>query len=100
MTELLTLFIPKRHAQTFFDLYQPEINAIHQLMKQRREEIMLLDPAVTGFNIGMNCGKDAGQSVMHCHVHLIPRRKGDVEEPKGGVRGVIPAKQKYQAETR
>ena len=48
-----------------------------------------------GYNIGANCGKVAGQSVMHLHVHLIPRYQGDVEDPKGGVRGVIPAKQKY-----
>jgi ATP adenylyltransferase len=95
VTEMHTLFIPKRHADTYFDLYQPEINAIHQLIDQRREEIMQLDPTVSGFNIGMNCGEDAGQSVMHCHVHLIPRRKGDVETPKGGVRGVIPARQQY-----
>ena len=58
---------------------------------------MQLDPSVTGFNIGMNCCEDAGQSVMHCHVHLIPRRKGDAENPKGGVRGVILAMQGYEA---
>ena len=51
--------------------------------------------AVDGFNIGMNCGETAGQTIMHCHVHLIPRRRGDVEQPRGGVRGVIPAKQTY-----
>ena len=51
--------------------------------------------AVDGFNIGMNCGETAGQTIMHCHVHLIPRRRGDVEQPRGGVRGVIPAKQGY-----
>ena len=50
---------------------------------------------VTGFNIGMNCGLDAGQTIFHCHIHLIPRRKGDVDDPKGGVRGVIADRQKY-----
>ena len=90
-----TLFIPKRHAETYFDLYQPEINAIHQLLEQRRHEILEADPNVTAFNIGMNCGGDAGQSVFHCHVHLIPRRKGDVENARGGVRGVIPDKRIY-----
>ena len=51
--------------------------------------------ARTGFNIGINSGKEAGQSIMHCHIHLIPRREGDVENPQGGVRGVIPSKQHY-----
>ena len=50
---------------------------------------------ITGFNVGVNAGVDAGQSIMHCHIHLIPRRKGDMDNPKGGVRGVIPSKQKY-----
>jgi diadenosine tetraphosphate (Ap4A) HIT family hydrolase len=50
---------------------------------------------VTGFNVGINVGHDAGQTVFHVHVHLIPRRHGDVESPRGGVRGVIPGKQGY-----
>jgi diadenosine tetraphosphate (Ap4A) HIT family hydrolase len=50
---------------------------------------------VTGFNIGINAGKDAGQTIFHCHMHLIPRRSGDVAEPRGGVRGVIPSRQQY-----
>lgn len=53
------------------------------------------DPAVTGFNIGINCGESAGQTVMHAHIHLIPRRRGDTPEPRGGVRGVIPGKMSY-----
>jgi len=53
------------------------------------------DLSVTGYNIGINNGEDAGQTIFHCHIHLIPRRVGDVDEPKGGVRGVIPSKQKY-----
>jgi diadenosine tetraphosphate (Ap4A) HIT family hydrolase len=61
----------------------------------QREEILKLDNTVTAFNIGINDGKDAGQSIHHLHVHLIPRRKGDIENPRGGVRGVIPSKQKY-----
>ena len=55
-----------------------------------------LDKEISAFNVGVNVGKDAGQSIMHCHVHLIPRRKGDVDDPRGGVRGVIPEKQKYK----
>ena len=55
-----------------------------------------LDKKISAFNVGINIGKDAGQLIMHCHIHLIPRRKGDVEDPRGGVRGVIPEKQKYK----
>ena len=53
------------------------------------------DNSISGFNIGINQGETAGQTVMHLHIHLIPRRKGDIEDPRGGVRGVIPSKQKY-----
>ena len=56
---------------------------------------MKSDTTVTGFNVGNNVGEDSGQTVMHCHTHLIPRRKGDVEEPRGGVRGVIADKKNY-----
>ena len=61
-----------------------------------KNKIQELDPNVVGFNIGTNSGKEAGQSIMHCHIHLIPRRKNDVDNPQGGVRGVIPSKQHYQ----
>jgi len=74
---------------------QNEINSINQILNQQRNEILNLDENITAFNIGINDGKDAGQSIHHLHVHLIPRRKGDMENPQGGVRGVIPAKQKY-----
>ena len=53
------------------------------------------DKSIKGFNVGVNSGKLAGQSIMHCHIHLIPRREGDVENPQGGVRAVIPSKQHY-----
>lgn len=95
VTEHHTLIIPKRHAADYFALYQPERNAIQNLLEDQREAILAVDETVTGFNIGMNCGEDAGQTVFHCHVHLIPRRCGDVAEPRGGVRGVIPEKQQY-----
>lgn len=95
VTELHSLIIPKRHTFDYFSLYQPERNAINSLLEQRRAEIMAEDSSVTGFNVGYNVGETAGQTVMHCHAHLIPRRKGDVEEPSGGVRGVIAKKQKY-----
>ena len=65
-------------------------------MKNQKEKLQNVDKTITGFNVGVNIGKDAGQSIMHCHIHLIPRRRGDVEDPRGGVRGVIPEKQKYK----
>ncbi len=91
-----TLLVPKRHAATYFDLEQPEINAIHQLLHQARDSILADDGSVTGFNIGMNCGPSAGQSIFHCHVHLIPRREGDTKDPRGGVRAVIAEKRRYK----
>ncbi len=62
------------------------------MLLKAKKELLLINPSITGFNIGMNKGKDAGQTVFHCHVHLIPRRKGDVDNPTGGVRNVIPGK--------
>ena len=87
--------MPKRHAATFFDLFEPERRAINQLLDGLRAEIMKKDPSVSGFNIGMNNGDTAGQTISHAHVHLIPRRQGDVQDPRGGVRGVIPGKAAY-----
>ena len=65
------------------------------MLREQKQELSNADESITGYNVGINDGKDAGQTVMHCHIHLIPRRKGDVEDPRGGVRGVIPSKQKY-----
>jgi ATP adenylyltransferase len=96
VTEHHTLIIPKRHISGFFDLYQPEINGIHALLADSKQEIEKLDDRVSGFNVGINSGEDAGQTILHCHIHLIPRRKGDVEDPRGGVRGIIAEKQKYE----
>ncbi len=90
-----TLIMPKRHVSDFFSLYQPERNAIQQLLELRRHAILRSDPMVNGFNVGNNIGEDSGQTVMHCHTHLIPRRQGDMNDPRGGVRGVIPDMQKY-----
>jgi len=89
------LIIPKRHVKDYFDLTEEEIVACDQLIKKIKKEIEIKDASVKGFNIGTNSGKIAGQSIMHCHIHLIPRRKGDVENPQGGVRSVIPLKQHY-----
>jgi ATP adenylyltransferase len=95
VTEMHTLVIPKRHVADYFDLHQPERNAIEQLIHELRTEILSTDRTVTGFNVGINAGRSAGQTIFHVHVHLIPRRDGDMAEPRGGVRGVIPEKQKY-----
>ncbi|TDL83998.1 HIT domain-containing protein [Palleronia sediminis] len=95
VTDLHTLVVPKRHVADYFDLYQPERNAIDQLLKEQRAKILSGDHTVSGFNVGINSGESAGQTIFHCHIHLIPRRDGDVKEPRGGVRGVIPGKQSY-----
>jgi diadenosine tetraphosphate (Ap4A) HIT family hydrolase len=95
VTEGHTLVIPKRHVSDYFDLYNPERNSIEELLKRQRKILKSKDKSITGFNVGVNCGEDAGQSIFHVHVHLIPRRKGDMKNPKGGVRGVIPKKQNY-----
>jgi diadenosine tetraphosphate (Ap4A) HIT family hydrolase len=89
------LVISKRHCSNYFDLYQPEINACNQLIFETREQLLKKDKSIEGFNIGNNSGEVAGQTIHHCHIHLIPRRKGDTENPRGGVRGVIKGKQNY-----
>ncbi len=96
VTEHHTLFIPKRHVIDYFGLTQAELNAIHALIHSQKKILDALDPRIDGYNLGWNCGETAGQSVWHCHAHLIPRRKGDVEFPKGGVRHVIPNKGHYE----
>ena len=90
------LIIPKRHIKDYFDMTNDELIACNDLIKIIKNEILEKDNTVKGFNIGTNAGKIAGQSIMHCHIHLIPRREGDVENPQGGVRSVIPNKQHYK----
>ena len=65
------------------------------MIKKFKQQIEKVDDSVRGFNIGINNGEVSGQTIFHCHVHLIPRREGDVDNPRGGVRGVISQKQKY-----
>ena len=96
VTQHHTLIITNRHIEDFFDLTDSEIVNLNKIMKEQKKELLKLDKTITGFNVGVNIGKDAGQSIKHCHIHLIPRRKGDVGDPQGGVRGVIPSKQKYK----
>ena len=90
------LIIPKRHIKDYFDMTNDELIACNDLIQIVKNEILSKDINVKGFNVGTNAGKIAGQSIMHCHIHLIPRREGDVDNPQGGVRSVIPNKQHYK----
>ena len=89
-----TLLIPKEHFETYFDLTDAYKNSLDYRLNDVKR---LLDAEYhpDGYNVGFNCGEAAGQSIMHFHLHIIPRYKGDVENPRGGVRGVIPNKQNY-----
>jgi diadenosine tetraphosphate (Ap4A) HIT family hydrolase len=89
VTPLHTLILPKRHAPGYFDLSPKEKRAIDELIDEVRLAILADDPDVAGFNIGVNIGKIAGQTIFHCHVHLIPRRPGDAVYPEGGVHAAI-----------
>lgn len=95
VTHLHTLVIPKRHVSTYFDLYTSERRGVEHLLDELRADILKRDQSVEGFNVGINNGEVAGQTVAHCHIHVIPRRRGDVSDPTGGVRGVIPGKAAY-----
>ena len=88
------LIIPKRHFESIFDATVEELQAFWDLIIKGKE---LIDNEHNpdGFNIGVNDGQAAGQSIFHVHIHMIPRYVGDVEEPLGGVRGIVPKKQKY-----
>ena len=90
------LIIPKRHIKDYFQFTNEELLACNKLIKIVKDEIINKDHTVKGFNLGTNIGKVSGQSIMHCHFHLIPRRKNDVANPQGGVRSVIPNKQHYK----
>lgn len=95
VTEGHSLVIPKRHVESGFDLYDPEFKACMDLLKNQKSNLESFFNNITGFNIGLNSGESAGQTIFHCHWHLIPRRKNDVPNPKGGVRHVIPGKGNY-----
>ena len=89
-----SLIIPKRHVESFFELHAIEKAAILQALDEAKEA---LDREVSpdGYNIGINDGEAAGQTIMHLHVHLIPRYKGDTSDPRGGVRWIFPDKARY-----
>lgn len=89
-----SLILPRRHVVTIWDLQEDEYAACYALVRELKpvlEARFLPD----GFNVGVNCGEAAGQSVWHAHIHVIPRFKGDTPNPKGGVRHVIPLKGSY-----
>ncbi|MCT0202896.1 HIT domain-containing protein [Synechococcus sp. CS-603] len=90
-----SLVISRRHVSDGLELHQPEWNAVVELLKRRREQLATDDAGISGWNVGLNSGEAAVQTVFHAHWHLIPRRQGDCEQPRGGVRGVIPAHQAY-----
>ena len=96
VTQGHTLIIPKRHVIDYFGLSTAEMSATNQLLHEVKIKLCSSDETITGFNIGMNAGKSSGQTVFHSHTHLIPRREGDVDNPKGGVRHVINEKGYYQ----
>ena len=85
------MIITNRHVADYFDLRKEEISDLDEILKNQKE-LKKLDKEISAFNVGVNIGKDAGQSIMYCHIHLIPRRKGDVEDPRGGVGNNLKAK--------
>lgn len=89
------LIAPLRHAADWLSMTNQEVRDSETLIRALAERIRQGDPLVTGFNLGTNIGAAAGQTVFHAHIHLIPRRDGDTENPKGGVRGVIAGKRGY-----
>ena len=95
VTEGHALLVPKRHVASPNALFQPELNAMWDLSAKVRTALSASDRTIAGFNFGSNDGTTAGQTVMHAHFHLIPRRTGDARNPRGGVRGVIPSRQNY-----
>lgn len=94
VTEGHTLIVPRRHVTSLFDLDTEELGAFWGFLCEVRMVIVQLY-GVSNFNVGLNDGPAAGQTVGHAHVHLIPRRPGDVPDPRGGVRWVIPERARY-----
>jgi diadenosine tetraphosphate (Ap4A) HIT family hydrolase len=86
-----TLVVPKRHCASFFDLTGAEVAACYDLLRREREKLQA-EYQPDGFNVGVNDGAAAGQSIEHTHLHLIPRYRGDHPDPRGGVRHVIPTR--------
>ncbi len=89
-----TLVVPRRHETDFFALTDAEHAAVIDLVRTVRHDLAG-STGTTGFNVGVNVGADAGQTVDHAHVHVIPRYPGDVPDPRGGIRWIIPDKAPY-----
>jgi diadenosine tetraphosphate (Ap4A) HIT family hydrolase/5-methylcytosine-specific restriction endonuclease McrA len=89
------LIVPKLHSPDWFSITEKERRDADALIRILKNKIAKSDSTITGFNIGVNCGESAGQTIFHAHIHLIPRRDGDTPEPRGGVRGVIPDRMSY-----
>jgi diadenosine tetraphosphate (Ap4A) HIT family hydrolase len=94
VTQGHTLVIPKRHVASLFELSDEEQAAVWRLVAEVRASL-IAELRPDGFNVGLNDGSAAGQTVMHAHVHVIPRRKGDVADPRGGIRWIMPDRARY-----
>ena len=94
VTEGHLLIIPNRHFSDYFSATLDETTALWGMVDEAKELLEKLFKQ-DGYNVGINVGAAAGQTVMHCHIHLIPRRSGDSVNPRGGVRGVIAGKADY-----
>lgn len=90
-----SLIIPKRHFPEYFEIEKKELMDVHDLLLKVKNHLVEQDPKIEGFNIGINSGSVAGQTIFHLHIHLIPRRVGDVKYPRGGIRHLIPEKGYY-----
>ena len=93
-----TLVVPRRHVSSLFDLPDSEVSCVWELVARVRADLMSRFQ-VEAFSIGLNDGRAAGQTVMHAHIHIVPRRDGDVPDPRGGVRWVIPERADYWTQT-
>lgn len=89
------LVVPRRHTADGRSMTEEELGDSLRLARALMERLQRRDPTITGFNLGMNLAASAGQSVFHAHIHVIPRRDGDCDDPRGGVRGVIDGRRGY-----
>jgi diadenosine tetraphosphate (Ap4A) HIT family hydrolase len=89
-----TLIVTRRHVASFFELTAAEVLALHELLFRMQQQLQA-EYSPQGYNIGVNVGRTAGQTIMHVHVHLVPRYPGDVPDPTGGVRNIIPGRGRY-----
>ena len=83
VTPLHSLIITKRHVVSYFQCSKAELEEIPIILDTQKTELKYLDNEITGYNIGMNIGEDAGQSIFHCHIHIIPRRENNTPNPRG-----------------